>query len=266
MSHSHIWQSLHGIYRLFSGVLEPCSQSVLADAASQVQESYSRFTQCRGKTHHVGAGQLQWGFAITPENPLRFARADHIRGLCPEADLYGRMSWSSASDWPDDACFVLRMWSGSESYIFRKAWDAADVQDILTRPGRTVSATPPRRVLLRLHFDLRTEGAPDSEPVYHLHVGGQAQEDELCWYPSGIDNPRIPYFPIDIVMACNIVISDFHTVDYFDISKKPEWRYLLKESQSRFLRPYLEKCLKAIDKDEPWWIHADRDEHGFCGR
>jgi hypothetical protein len=265
MNHQGVAQTLRRLARTMRElrVLADDSSQVLDDAASEVEASYQRFRKRSLQTHHVGTGQLDWGFDIRPESPLRFVRADHVGGHRPEVDLHGTMRWDSEDGHPEKACIVLRVWSRSEGFFYREDWDAERFCDLVTRPENAQGMIPPRRVLLRLHFDLKTRCARD-EPLYHLHVGGQAQPDELCWLPN-IDNPRIPFVPVDLLLACEIVIADLYPDRYSDLTRVNEWRYLLRQSQDWLLKPYLEECLSAMNSGTSWLQHAHSSEYRLHG-
>jgi hypothetical protein len=261
MGHEDVVKSLRGLSTNLSRVLDHSSQQVLQDAIRQVGESHRQFQLWVRRTHHSGAGQRNWGFDIYPHRPLRFIRAEHIRGIEPEVDLYGRMRWTSDNDQPDDACIVLRVWSSNHSYFYREDWDAERFCDILTAPEDGYGISLHRRVLLRLHFDLKTRGVTQREPLYHLHVGGMAECNELCWYPSGIDNPRIPFLPLDLVMACEMVIADLFADKHMQLLRDRSWQALMHQSQKTMLRPYLEEWIRAIDNGGSWLGHLHTAEY-----
>lgn len=80
MSYADVIRSLHGLDQHLSGFLVADSRQVIQDAMRQVENSYKLFAQWKRRTHHKGAGQCTWGFDIPPHRPVRFKRADHIKG------------------------------------------------------------------------------------------------------------------------------------------------------------------------------------------
>lgn len=261
MNCSDIASSLRRLDRMLSRlrVLEDGSSQVLQDAARRVEESYKRFHERSQQTHHKGAGQLDWGFEISPEHPLRFVRAEHVEGHMPEVDLYGMMRWGSRDGYPEESSFVLRVWSSSAAFFYREEWDAERFCECLTSSANAQGVVSPRRVLLRLRFDLRKRDALH-EPLYHLQIGGQAKPDELCWLPN-IANPRIPFVPVDLLLACEIVVADFFSCRYLELTNEPEYRWLLGKTHTWLLRPYLEDCLSAMNDGKSWVQHAHTPQY-----
>lgn len=175
------------------------------------------------------------------------------------------MRWASCSDRPDDVCLVLRVWSGSETYFYRDGWDAERFCDMVTDPRTTSAGLECRRVLLRLHFDLRKRDAEHPEPLYHLQIGGQAKQNELCWFPDGMENPRIPFVPVDLVLACEIVISDLFSDKYASLVRDLSWKRLVHKSHVSLMRPYLEDCLSALKQNQSWLEHLHSTEYRSYG-
>ncbi len=190
-------------------IIPPESRAVLFDAADQVESA-------------VGT-QQPWSVQITSRRPLRFDRSQVDDRIRP--DLFCHLT-ASPGDWPfARQSVVLRVWSEEISLSFREEWDSRRIFDQLT-------SRAPKRVMLRMHFDQADQGA--NEPRFHLQFGGRAQEEEeeLSWHVPNIGEPRIPFPPLEIVLACELVVANFFPRFYETKKQEPQWRALVRRSLS----------------------------------
>lgn len=79
-------------------------------------------------------------------------------------------------------------------------------------------------------------------PLFHFHAGG----NEIKGLSTGnllmLGSPRIPHPPMDVILAINFVILNFLNSDNFKVQKEilssPEYKKLVKDSESTILAPY----------------------------
>jgi len=198
-------------------ILAPESRDLLGDVADQVDSSSM-------------TGQ-PWSLSISADRPLRFKKSEADKRIRP--DLFGRLTFSNGA-WPfSEQNVILRVWSEEMTLSFRQIWDSLQVKETLLQRGTA------GRVLTRIHFDRAPPEA--SEPRFHLQFGGQAEEDELSWHPPNLDLPRILTPPIDIILACEIVVAHFFPTFYETKREEPQWRALIRKAQS-FDESYYQLC------------------------
>lgn len=185
-----------------------------------------------------------WGFTIDRDQPLCFKMAD-IKGVCPFIEVTGIMKWNGCENLPVEYNMELLIWSRELAY--RGEWDALRIKKA-TDIGDDGDINNKGRVILRIHFDRRVSDA--CEPEFHLHIGGDAPDNELCWFPKQLELPRIPYPPLDLVLIAELILANFFELDYQEISRKPEWRALVHSSQKAMLMEFINKCKSIIDKDK----------------
>lgn len=187
-----------------------------------------------------------WEFKILPEQSLRFVYSTD--GSLLQPDLFCKFSGPSDNDWPwKEQSLVVRLWSTRKEMTARVEYDSKKVIRILRKRNW-------QRVVARMHFD--KADTSDKEPLFHLQFGGKAPNEvqELCWFPSQIVVPRLPYHPVDIVLASELIVANFFPDSFETLRKEPEWRALIARSQHRILKRYTEVCQSSCSvphaKDE----------------
>ncbi len=101
----------------------------------------------------------------------------------------------------------------------------------------------------RFHLDLRDKNTRLPEPLYHLHFGGIAEDDEYFWVPKTIGEPRFHYFPMDLVLLCEFILMNFFPVESKDLRESPEWKSLVRKSQDLYLKPYVQKLSEHLNNN-----------------
>ena len=178
-----------------------------------------------------------WKFSIPREHPLIFnvSSVDSCRlQVDVSCEIEGR------DDKINKQNILVRVWCLEQRISFRRSIDAIELEDIL-------KSLDWRRVVFRLHFDLRALDTKIPEPLYHLHIGGDPLSEENSWFPKQIKVPRFPYPPMDLILLSEFVLMNFFQEQSEQLRKKPEWESLVRKSQYYFQREYFNRCMKHID-------------------
>lgn len=184
-----------------------------------------------------GSLPYNWRFSISQEHPLTFIKND-VNGYMLQIDV--SCETEGKGDDINKHNVLLRVWSLDEKISFREGLDAIGLKTKLKQLEW-------KRVILRFHFDLRTQWTRKPEPLYHFHVGGNPKDDENCWIPKQIKVPRFPYLPMDLILLCELVLVNFFPKESEELRKKPEWKSFVRKSQELFQKPYLNTCIRYLD-------------------
>jgi hypothetical protein len=243
MNAVQIKASLQEIKRSFRHLLEDGSQYVIDLAVAEVDATKRQFELMSRQTHSPNLVVSPWGYRIYPEQPLRFKLSPAIKGVQCWVDVYCTMLWADEGELPVKQDIHVRVWWSDLDAIFRPEWDSETPFDKLADA----------RVMLRYHFDLAN---PNQEgPRYHVQAGGNAREDEFCWFPENLSLPRLPYPPMDLVLICQLIAANFYGQDYQAFRESAEWKGTLRKSQAHLLRGYYAACAGAIEREEDLLDH-----------
>ncbi len=236
MNVAMIKRGLMELGKSFKPILDEGTSWTIDEAISQLDRTRSRYVEGQRQSHHPNSTPTRWGYWITSEFPLRF-RATLCKDVNFWVDLYCTVLWEDEGELPVEQDIHLRVWSDDPNYTFRDAWDSDALRDKLSSG----------RVLLRCHFDLAN---PDQQgPKYHLQYGGNPRDEEFCWFPKQVRLPRIPYPPMDLILVCQLVATNFFWDEYGEFHDTPEWKGALTRSQEHLLRTYYTECLDALSDD-----------------
>ena len=178
------------------------------------------------------------GFRIDPDDPLVFKETT-VDGLRLRVDLFLRCYWNDdPAESPVELNVAMRVWSLDESVYFRTEWDAEGLKEKLEPGGE--------RVMLRLHFDLANRNQPG--PRYHLQVGGVQHAREYHWFPENLSVPRMLHFPVDLILATELIAATFYPREYRRIRRENLWVNSRRVSQEHLLTNHLNQALGAIDR------------------
>lgn len=194
-------------------------------------------------------GPLIWKIFIAREHPLTFKESSEGR-FALHVDLSCKIEGEAASLNSDKIVLTkynvsMRIWSHEEQISYRGEIDAPELKQKLENQNW-------RRVISRFHLDLREVNTRKPEPLYHLHFGGRSKDNgdnEYCWTPEKLDEPRFCCFPMDLVLLCEFVLVNFFPGESENLRKKPEWKKLVQKSQHLCVRPYLEQLTKFLNND-----------------
>ena len=217
-------RSLRLLEKHLRPVLPRDSRSLLLDAANQVEGS--------------SRGGRPWSLTISSARPLRFNSSEEDERIRP--DIYCQIVCGDDRLPLKEHSVTLRVWSDAADLSFRENWDSIRVREKLEAVG--VSS----RVMMRMHFDRAPLAA--SEPLFHLQFGGLAQEAEreICWHPHKLSLPRIPFPPLDLVLACELVLANFFPSTYLEKRQESEWGSLVRHILDDVAKPYYEAIIG-------WW-------------
>ena len=229
MSFREYSSSLRFLETYIKSYLGPCSHGTLSDVSANLDQSIRRHG--RRKT------PLQWSITIPKENPLKFKLSDEC-GYKLHVDLFCRIQGEVKPRRFDDIVFKsysvgFRIWSHDKDISYRSKWDAGELEQKLSKQKW-------KRVVKRFHIDLRNKNTRLPEPIYHLHFGGIAKDDEHFWVPNVIREPRFHYFPMDVVLLCEFILMNFFPAESKDLREGPEWKSLVRKSQDLYLKSYLQ--------------------------
>jgi hypothetical protein len=225
---------LEVIRRQFRDVLEPTAATALATARAQVRTSAAQSREVRRR-----GGMATWGFAIPPDDPLVFQRRVHA-GIDLSSDLSCDLRWNDDPGQLVMQKVLLRIWAHEEHVIYRADLDAEAILDRL--------AVDQRRVMLRYHFDLAN--ADQEGPQFHLQIGGNPRDNETCWLHGGISVPRLAHSPVDLVLACQVVLANFFPAEAERVQRDPTVRGAVRKSQTTHLLPYFQECVRVLERDD----------------
>jgi hypothetical protein len=237
MTPADVENGLKAVKNHLANILEGSSSSVLDQAIAQVHPAAE--TWRKGQTNWRRRG-VAWGYSISRDQPLEF-QVCKVRGYDTFVDLSCAFKWPKDPDaGPLEQNVVLRVWTLEKRLYFRQEWDAEQIQTMVDGLGR--------RVMLRLHFDLANPGQPG--PKYHIQVGGNPAGNELCWFPPSVDLPRIPHPPTDLVLACEMIASNFFPEQYRRIRTDLIWRGAIRDTQRSVLQEYFQRCHETVAREQ----------------
>lgn len=105
------------------------------------------------------------------------------------------------------------------------------------------------RTIFRSHMDMaekNTNGHYQHAPLFHLQFGGHHpgadRKEELR-----LKEPRLPYPPIDLLLACEIVVSNFFPDEWRALRSNPSWITAICQSQQLCLPAYIERLSSCLN-------------------
>lgn len=105
------------------------------------------------------------------------------------------------------------------------------------------------RTIFRSHMDMaekNTNGQYQHAPLFHLQLGGHHpgadRKEELR-----LKEPRLPYPPIDLLLACEIVVSNFFPHEWRVLRSNPSWITAICQSQQLCLPAYIERLSSCLN-------------------
>jgi len=195
--------------------LEPGSKETLLERARQFSDSARTSRKVK---------PVRWQFSIPRERALKFK--ENEKRL--QVDLAGIIE--GEGDDVKEVRTLLRVWSLDGTMCYRVGVDSDEVKRKFEQTGR--------RVIVRFHFDCKAPNVTKPEPIYHLQVGGNALDEENCWFPEQLEIPRFHFPPMDIVLLTELVLVNFFDQQSENLRKKPEWVSLVRKSQDAFQLRY----------------------------
>ena len=234
-----VTQSLEGIDSTYRAIIESQSRHVLASAQQAVRASYKRFS----------AGQAEkWGYEISSAAPLVF-KPSAIRDLQLYVDVYCKIYWANTNV-PIEQDIKIRVWTRHSRTMFRNDWDSTVVETELRR----LQGLPMfrGRLISRWHFDQVTANPSalnqEFHPWHHLQYGGTDEPHEMSWHPAKVNMPRVPYPPMDLSLACQLVVANFYWNEHVKSRSKTEWLSRFRPIERALLLDYYRQCVAALER------------------
>jgi len=72
----------------------------------------------------------------------------------------------------------------------------------------------------------------------------------MCWLSGTPGLPRIPFHPLDLILACELIIANFFHDSFLELSKDPTWRGVVKRAERRTIERYYECCHSYLTNPE----------------
>ena len=196
----------------------------------------------------------EWELVVYPENPIEFKIAESDNRIKP--DLFCDLRASNDDSFPLSYLrLVIRAWSIQRNISYRPGLDS---EEILRRIER---ADTDNRVISRCHFDTCDSG--QYAPYYHFQLHGDPEDNEIYWYPNTIELPRFPSPPLDLILACEIIVATFFPTKHRLLVEQGEWTKLIKESECYLLSNYFRKVVEYLDNCD---FHDKTLLHRLCAQ
>lgn len=188
--------------------------------------------------------RIVWTLNIPLDSPLEFIKGNdcnyklHIDLSCRIEGVVDSIKSDKILEYKEYSV-TIRVWSHDKKVSFRKPLDASALKSDLKKQDW-------KRVVLRFHIDRKNPNTTKPEPLYHLHFGGITQDNEYSWFSKSIKEPRFLYFPLDLVLLCEFILTNFYPKESNDLREKPEWKSLVRKSQEIYLKPHFEMYSKYL--------------------
>lgn len=242
MDHRRVISTLNLISKTYKRILDPSASFVIPGAIASVKQSKEAYDFAkRNASRNVDLEP--WGYTIEDHSPLRFITSP-VKDLQLQADVYCDIRWME-DDIPVKQEIKIRVWSHHTPVIFDPRRDSSDIEQELSDPTRKWSG----RVISRFHFDKANDG--QQGPMYHLQVGGNSKNYELCWHPASVSVPRFEYHPMELFLSCQMIAANFFWDEYLEIRQKSEWIQTLLMYQKALWLDHYQRCYAALQEDKP---------------
>lgn len=241
MNDQEVIRTLRIISKVYGNILDGSQNAVIPSAIASIKESKKEYERTKQNSPR-GVIIEPWGYAIDDVAPLRF-KPSKVKDLDLQVDVYCDIRWTDDS-FPVKQEIKVRLWSNHDEIMFNPNRDSPMVLEKLSDPARKWQG----RVVSRFHFD---KANPTQQgPKYHMQIGGNPKEYELCWHPSSVNIPRLPYHPMELFLTCQMIAANFFWDNYLEIREKSEWRGALILCQRHLLLPYYKHCLETLQNLE----------------
>lgn len=148
--------------------------------------------------------KASWGFSITRTDPIRFCLAHTKKINRVQPILQAKLDVSGDQQDGMRGCFAVL--------------------------NTTLELHSEGKLLDRWHVDLAND---DQEgPIFHLQYGGHSSGNTMRNIEQKLSVPRWIYPPLDIVLACELVVANFFPETWLRLRKDPKWMALVREAES----------------------------------
>lgn len=208
-----------------------------------LESAYSKLKRIRG---------IEWSINITPfEIPIKNLKLrSHQPTFLIGGVIIGRgdeITWSSLS--------VCVTFTSKSSRTLGTNVDEGC-------PGLNVSSCcishcdNKKRIVRRFHFDYQPHER--DKPTSHLQYGGKVPgvlfPDIHYCLEHFLENPRIHYPPMDLVLILDVMLREFDT-PITKIKEEPNWKSLVKKSQELWWKDYYTLCYQYCSTNQKETIH-----------
>lgn len=145
-----------------------------------------------------------WSYSVTPTDPIRFCPAitkkiDHILpSLQATLGVIGRQQ--------------------------------DEIKGFFSALNITLEFHYEGKLLDRWHIDLANDH--QAGPVFHLQHGGHSSGSTDRGSEGKLSAPRWMHPPMDIILACELVVANFFQANWLRLRKNPTWIALIREAES----------------------------------
>jgi len=208
------------------------------------QDAHDKLLRCISVIPNLKRTRLQkndFQMSVSQEDPIKLILKEHhvLSSIEISMDIKGKIEIEKPVVY-EEYNILVRLLSDKKNISYREKLDSIQVGDKFKEEGCT-------RIIAQYHFDIKEPDA--NEPFFHLHFGGKHTLDEMCWYPSNIEEPRFPYPPMDIMLLMEFILQNYYPKESNGLRQTPEWKVIIKKSQNIFQKYYFEKCIEFLEKD-----------------
>ncbi len=179
-------------------------------------------------------------YSINQSKPLIFKNINVGKHIRPNIDL-------NKSDLQVKLCSYLHLEKVSKRYSLKSLGLIVDIE------GKCYLKEQDDEKDLMFSFHIDYEGNSKSEfyhPISHLQIGGNAIKDVDTGSLLKIEQPRFSHYPIDIILAIDFIIHNFYTTEqHIQFTSLPAYRNLVKESATKYIKPYLDSIYSYWSKE-----------------
>ncbi len=189
--------------------------------------------------------KIIWHIKISKQYPLLFSTTKDLNfplQVDLSCNIKGEFNKQDSTNKVEKHNAIISVWSMDKKLSYRKKIDAKNIKKPLENSDW-------RRVILRFHIDKKSPNN-NFEPLYHLHFGGKCKNDEFCWFPEKVSEPRFRFFPMDVVLLCEFILTNFFPKESLDLRAKREWITLVRKCQEAYLESYINQCRRFLNNND----------------
>ncbi len=155
--------------------------------------------QLKGQRKNQG-----WRYSITPTDPVRFCPTNTKKASNVQASLQMSLLVTDARQ------------KGMEGWF--------------SELNTTLELHIDGNIIDRWHIDLANK--TQEGPVFHLQHGGHSSGNSMRQTEGKLSVPRWMHPPMDIVLACELVVANLFQEQWLRLRKNPTWTALVRDAES----------------------------------
>jgi hypothetical protein len=148
--------------------------------------------------------KFDWSYSITPTDPIRFCPVDTKKANFVQPSLQVTLGMAN-----------------EHQGGFRGSFSELNT---------TLEFHSKGQLLDRWHVDLANDG--QAGPLFHLQHGGHSSGSTTRHTEKLLSVPRWMYPPMDIVLACELIVANFFEEKWIRLRRDPKWVALVRETES----------------------------------